>query len=47
VISEKYRVVARLRRNDARQGYDIDIITGASDTEMAAARKGTVQDSSW
>jgi putative DNA methylase len=46
VISEKYRVVARLRRNDARQGYDIDIITGASDTEMATARKGTVQDSS-
>lgn len=46
VISEKYRVVARLKRNDARQGYDIDIITGASDKEMAAARKGTVQDSS-
>jgi len=46
VISEKYRVVAKLRRNDARQGYDIDIITGASDKEMAAARKGTVQDSS-
>ena len=31
MISEKYRVVAKLRRNDARQGYDIDIITGASD----------------
>jgi len=39
-------VVANLKRNDARQGYDIDIITGASDKEMAAARKGTVQDSS-
>ena len=46
VISEKYRVVAQLQRNDARQGYDIDIITGASDVQMAAARKGTVQNSS-
>ncbi|HOJ99856.1 MAG TPA: DUF1156 domain-containing protein [Termitinemataceae bacterium] len=45
VISEKYRVVAKLRRNDRRRGYDIDIVTGASDEELAAARKGTVQDS--
>ncbi|TCW60567.1 anti-phage-associated DUF1156 domain-containing protein [Treponema sp. J25] len=45
VISEKYRVVAKLRRNDRRGGYDIDIVTGASDKELAEARKGTVQDS--
>jgi len=45
VISEKYRVVAVLRRNDARQGYDIDIVSGASDEQMRAAKKGTVQKS--
>jgi len=45
VISEKYRVVAVLRRNDERQGYDIDIVTGASDAQMKAAQKGTVQKS--
>jgi adenine-specific DNA methylase len=45
VISEKYRVVALLRRNDARQGYDIDIVAGASDAQMKAAKKGTVQKS--
>ena len=43
IISEKYRVVAVLARNDDRGGYDIDIITGASDAQMAAAKKGTVQ----
>ena len=41
VISEKYRVVAVLRRNDARQGYDIDIISGASDEQMRRAKQGT------
>lgn len=46
VISEKYRVVAVLRRNDARQGYDIDIISGARDEELRKAKKGTVQGSS-
>jgi adenine-specific DNA methylase len=45
VISEKYRVVAKLRRNDQRFGYDIDIVTGANDRELAEARKGTVQNS--
>ncbi|MHB0854349.1 MAG: anti-phage-associated DUF1156 domain-containing protein [Rectinema subterraneum] len=45
VISEKYRVVAVLRRNDARQGYDIDIITGASDEQMRRAKQGTIKDS--
>lgn len=43
IISEKYRVVAVLARNDDKGGYDIDIITGASDAQMAAAKKGTVQ----
>ncbi|WP_158907935.1 anti-phage-associated DUF1156 domain-containing protein [Rectinema subterraneum] len=45
VISEKYRVVAVLRRNDARQGYDIDIISGASDEQMRRAKLGTIRDS--
>lgn len=45
VISEKYRVAAVLRRNDARQGYDIDIITGASEAELRKAKLGTVKDS--
>jgi len=45
VISEKYRVVAVLRRNDARQGYDIDIISGARDEQMRKAKQGTVKDS--
>uniref|UniRef100_A0A7C3I4K5 DUF1156 domain-containing protein n=1 Tax=Gracilinema caldarium TaxID=215591 RepID=A0A7C3I4K5_9SPIR len=45
VISEKYRVVAVLRRNDERQGYDIDIVTGASEAQMKAAKQGTVQKS--
>ncbi|MHB0854306.1 MAG: anti-phage-associated DUF1156 domain-containing protein [Rectinema subterraneum] len=44
VISEKYRVVAVLRRNDKRQGYDIDIVTGASDEQVRAAKEGTVRD---
>jgi hypothetical protein len=38
-------VVALLRRNDARQGYDIAIVSGASDAQMKAAQKGTVQKS--
>jgi len=45
IISEKYRVVAVLRRNDARRGYDIDIITGASDEELRRAKQGTIKDS--
>lgn len=43
VISEKYRVVAKLKRNDRRGGYDIDILTGVDDAQMATAKKGTVQ----
>ena len=45
VISEKHRTVAVLRRNNAKGNYDIDIINGASDVQMAAAQSGTVQDS--
>jgi len=43
VISEKYNVVAVLKKNEARGNYDIDIVTGASDTQMKAAKSGTVQ----
>jgi adenine-specific DNA methylase len=42
VISEKYKVVAVLKRNDRRQGYDIEIITDASNSQIEKAKKGTV-----
>lgn len=45
VISEKYNVVAELERNDRAGGYDIHIITGASDEQMRKAKEGTVQNS--
>ena len=43
IISEKYRVCAVLKRNDARQGYDIEIVTWADKTTFEKAKKGTVQ----
>jgi putative DNA methylase len=43
IISEKYRVCAVLKRNNARQGYDIDIITNADQQTFDQAKKGTVQ----
>lgn len=43
IISEKYRVCAVLKRNDARQGYDIEIVTNADRETLDKARKGTVQ----
>lgn len=43
VISEKYNVCAVLKRNDARQGYDIEIVTNADMGTMARAKQGTVQ----
>ncbi|MDZ7697073.1 MAG: hypothetical protein U5R49_09200 [Deltaproteobacteria bacterium] len=43
IISEKYRVCAVLKRNDARQGYDIEIVTGADKDTFENAKKGTVQ----
>lgn len=43
VISEKYKVVAVLKKNEAKGKYDIDIITGATDAQMKAAKSGTVQ----
>jgi putative DNA methylase len=43
IISEKYSVCAVLKRNDARQGYDIDIVTGADKETFAKAKTGTVQ----
>ncbi|NUQ24412.1 MAG: DUF1156 domain-containing protein [Saprospiraceae bacterium] len=44
VIGEKTKCIARLRRNDAEKRYDIDILSGVSDAEMAAAKAaGTAQ----
>jgi len=43
VISEKYKVCAVLKRNDDRQGYDIEIVIGADNETFARAKKGTVQ----
>ena len=43
IISEKYMVCAVLKRNDARQGYDIEIVTGADKETFARAKQGTVQ----
>ncbi|MCK4790723.1 MAG: DUF1156 domain-containing protein [Desulfobacteraceae bacterium] len=45
IISEKYKVCAVLKRNNARQGYDIEIVTGADKETFARAKKGTVQNS--
>ena len=46
IISEKYRVVAVLHRNDDKGNYDIEIVTGASKDQMVKAKMGTVQSSS-
>jgi putative DNA methylase len=43
IISEKYRVCAVLKRNDARQGYDIEIVAGADKETVEKAKQGTVQ----
>jgi putative DNA methylase len=44
VIGEKTKCVARLVRNDQQKAYDIEIHSGVSDAEMAAAKAaGTVQ----
>jgi putative DNA methylase len=43
IISEKYKVCAVFRRNNARQGYDIEIVTGADKETFARAKQGTVQ----
>jgi adenine-specific DNA methylase len=44
VIGERTKTVAILKRNDKRQGYDIEIVQGATQAQMATAKKGTVQD---
>ena len=43
VISEKYNVCAVLKRNESRQGYDIEVVTDADKETMARAKQGTVQ----
>ena len=45
IISDKYKVCAVLKRNDASQGYDIEIVTGADEETFARARQGTVKNS--
>lgn len=45
IISEKYKVCARLRPDHPNKRYIIDIIQNATDAEMEAAQTGTVQDS--
>jgi adenine-specific DNA methylase len=44
VIGERTRTIARLKRNDAKGNYDIEIVMDASDTQMDKAKKGTVHD---
>ena len=46
VIGERTKTVAILKRNDARHGYDIEIVQNASDEQIVCARKGTVCDGS-
>jgi len=38
IISEKYKVCAVLRRNDARQRYDIEIVTGVDNETWLMSR---------
>jgi adenine-specific DNA methylase len=45
VIAEKTNVIARLVPDPTHKRYDIEIVEGASDEEMKAARNGTVADS--
>ncbi|MEA3417336.1 MAG: anti-phage-associated DUF1156 domain-containing protein [Thermodesulfobacteriota bacterium] len=45
VISEKYNVCAVLKRNNAENKYDIEIVTGADKETMAKAKQGTVRNS--
>ncbi|RJF71499.1 DUF1156 domain-containing protein [Deinococcus cavernae] len=42
VISVKERVIAELVPDDANKRYDIKVIKGASDAQMAKAKQGTV-----
>jgi putative DNA methylase len=44
VIGEKSRCIARLVPDRTHQRYDLEILSGVSDEDMAAAKKGTVQD---
>jgi len=44
VIGEKSRCIARLVPDRKAKRYDIEIVSGVSDEEIAVARKGTVQD---
>ncbi|MBN1524674.1 MAG: DUF1156 domain-containing protein [Spirochaetales bacterium] len=44
VIGERSKVIAVLKKNEKRHGYDINIVTGATDKQMKEAKTGTVQD---
>ncbi len=45
VVGEKYRVVAVLKKNEGRGGYDIDIVEEADEETFRKAREGTVRNS--
>ncbi|MEI6035215.1 MAG: DUF1156 domain-containing protein [Verrucomicrobiae bacterium] len=44
VVREKHRTIARLVPDRKAKRYDLEIVADVSDEELAAARKGTVQD---
>jgi adenine-specific DNA methylase len=44
VIGERTKTIARLKRNDEKGNYDIEIVMGASDAQMDKAKKGTIHD---
>jgi putative DNA methylase len=44
VISSKRKVIARLTPNHENRRFDIEIVTGAADAEVAEASNGTLQD---
>jgi putative DNA methylase len=45
VVAEKSSAIARLAPDPANRRYDIEIIVGATDEEVAASRRGTVVNS--
>jgi adenine-specific DNA methylase len=43
VIGERTKTIAKLKKNESKQGYDIEIVQGASEAQMSEARRGTVK----
>ncbi len=44
IISKTSHVIARLKPDEQKKRFDIEIISGVSDAELRAAEKGSVQD---